>query len=162
MASAPLSEPAAQAHRHRRAASRRAGTPGNGNPGQPTCFDQETPRATLDDARVSHRRVNVFGSARDTGCFTDGRVARVQVAIAQEVRGRCRYLKRNGRLSARKRCAKPHFLTAKIGYSPRIRASRFRLKRTRLKLPPGRYLVTVKASDAARNARSTRRRVRVR
>jgi hypothetical protein len=135
-------------------------TPSDG--GQAACVDRLAPRPKVDGARLSRRRVNVFGSARDTGCATDGRVARVQVSVARRVKGGCRFLKRNGRFSARKRCAKPHFITAKVGYSSRLKASRFRLKRTRLKLAPGRYLVTVKASDAAKNARTTRKRLRVR
>jgi hypothetical protein len=55
----------------------------------------------------------------------------------------------------------PHFLTAKARYSARLRGSRFRLKRMRLKLPPGTYTVTVRAIDANRNAESQRSRGRV-
>jgi hypothetical protein len=62
-----------------------------------------------------------------------------------------------------KPCRKPHFLTAKAGYSARLNGSRFRLKRTRLRLPPGRYTVIVKATDASRNVEAAHARdVRVR
>lgn len=105
--------------------------------------------------------MNIFGSARDAGCATDGRVARVQVAVARRVRGGCRFLKRNGKFSARKRCAKPHFLAAKTGYSLRSKSSPFRLKRTRLNLPKGRYTVTVRAMDATRNVEAKRTRQRI-
>ena len=106
--------------------------------------------------------MNVAGSSKDTGCADDGKVARVQVAVAQRVRGGCRFLKRNGRLSGRKRCAKPHFLGAKAGYSSRLKASRFRLKQTRLNLPAGRYTITARATDATRNVESKRTRARIR
>jgi hypothetical protein len=147
------------------------GNSGNQQPGGPAsgpegsgssaCADREPPASKLDGARISRRRVNVFGSARDSGCATDGRAARVQVAISLRVKRGCRFLKRNGRLSGRKRCAKPHFLTAKAGYSSRVKASRFRLKRTRLKLPKGRYTVTARSSDPSRNVESRRTRQRI-
>jgi hypothetical protein len=103
--------------------------------------------------------VNVFGRSRDSGCGSDGRVARVQVAIARRVKGKCRFLKRNRKFSARKRCSKPHYLNAKRGYSTRLRASKFRLKRGGLKLRRGRYAVTVRARDRHGNigAKRTRR-----
>ena len=137
------------------------GPPGPGG-GSTACTDDRAPVAKLNGARLSRRRVNVFGSARDSGCATDGRVKRVQIAVMRRVRGGCRFLKRNGRLSSRKRCAKLHYLTAKAGYSSRLKASLFRLKRTRLAIPRGRYTVTVKATDAARNAATKRKTVRVR
>jgi hypothetical protein len=74
----------------------------------------------------------------------------------------CRFLKRNRKLSSRKRCAKPHYLSAKVGYSSRVKASRFRLKKTRLHLAKARYAVTIRATDAAGNSRTSRRIVRVR
>jgi hypothetical protein len=126
------------------------------------CTDGSAPSSRLDGTRVSRRRVNIFGSARDVGCTSDGRVARVQVAVARRVRGGCRYLKRNRRFSARKRCGKPHFLAAKAGYSSRLRASRFRLKRTGLTLARGRYRVTVRAIDGTGNFETRRSRSRIR
>ena len=145
-----------------------AGPGSTGNPaggpeggGSSACTDKQPPTSKLDGARLSRRRVNIFGIARDGGCATDGRVTRVQVAVARRVRGGCRFLKRNGKLSARKRCAKPHFLAAKAGYSSRLKASPFRLKRTRLKLGAGRYTVTVRAMDPGRNVESKRTRARI-
>ena len=118
----------------------------------PSCTDTIAPTSRIDRrSRVRRTRVNVFGHSRDRGCASDGRVRRVQVAVAQRARGRCRFLKRNRKLSARKRCRKPYYLNAKVAYSSRLKASRYSLKRSRLKLPAGRYVITVRARDASGN-----------
>jgi hypothetical protein len=136
-----------------------------GGGGASPCTDGTAPVTDLSrrGARVSHRRVNISGNAKDSGCTDTGKVARVQVAVAQRVRGGCKFLKRNRKLSRRKRCAKPHFQNAKVGYSARLKASPFRLKQTRLKLPAGLYRVTVRSIDAGGNVATARARaVRVR
>jgi hypothetical protein len=136
---------------------------GDQPPGSTPCTDQTAPQSRIDrrGARVSRRRVNVAGSSTDTTCAGAG-AARVQVAIALRVRGGCRYLKRSGRLSARKSCGKPHFLAARAAFSTRIDTTRFRLKQTRLLLPRGRYTVTVRGIDPSRNVESRRSRSRIR
>jgi hypothetical protein len=147
------------------------GRPGDGASAGPrgaspsdACTDALAPRSLIDarGARVSRRRVNIAGIAQDAGCGSDGRAGRVQVAVARRVRGGCRYLKRNRRLSARKSCRKPHYLTARSGYSSRMKGSRFRFKLTRLDLPAGRYTITVRATDPYRNVETRRSPGRIR
>ena len=125
-----------------------SGDPGPGR----ACVDDIAPKSRIDRrSRLRRKRVNVFGTSRDAGCGSDRRVKRVQVAVAKVTRRGCRFLKRNRKFSAVKRCAKPHYLDAKRGYSPKLKASRFRLKRTGLKLPKGRYAIFVRARDASGN-----------
>ncbi|MEA2443834.1 MAG: hypothetical protein QOJ12_1126, partial [Thermoleophilales bacterium] len=83
--------------------------------GERACADTLAPRSSIDrrGARISRRRVNIAGLAQDLGCATDGKAARVQVAVALRTARGCRYLNRRGRLSPVKPCRKPHFLTAK-------------------------------------------------
>ena len=92
--------------------------------------------------------------------------------------GRARPLERDQRLEDQRvavgrtgiRRADPGYMQALVansvlggGYSSRLKAMRFRLKRTRLKLPKGRYLVTARAKDPARNVGPGKKRnVRVR
>jgi len=78
------------------------------------------------------------------------RVTKVSVAIARLAGGRCQFLKHNGRLSRPRACKRPINQTASGASTWRYRQS--------TTLPPGRYLVWVRAIDEAgsRQARPVR------
>lgn len=99
-------------------------------------------RATL---RIGARGVHVAGTAADRGCGSvAGRVARVTVAVARLERGRCRALRRDGTLAARRiACARVPALTARG-------ATRWSLSTSR-RVPAGRYRVSVRAVDRVAN-----------
>jgi hypothetical protein len=153
------------------------GGDGSGPGGSPTgedlapCTDRLAPRSAFDrrGARVSSKRVKLFGSSKDRGCPPTGRVgerpgevARVQVAIARRVRGRCRYMKSSGRFTRRRSCSRrPHFIAAKVRYSPSAGTTRFSFTLRNLDLPAGSYRLTARGIDANGNIEGLRSRSRV-
>ncbi|HET8754897.1 MAG TPA: hypothetical protein VFM58_02750, partial [Solirubrobacteraceae bacterium] len=129
--------------------------PGGGG-GQPApCTDQTAPHASVTSARAKKRRLRVRGRATDTGCAAST-VARVELAIARKTHHRCRYVKRSGRLTARRACSRSLFLAAHGTTSWRLTAKR--------KLPRGTYTIRVRARDGAGNLqrRAAKRTVRLR
>jgi hypothetical protein len=107
--------------------------------------------------RVRRRALRVRGSARAFACAGRPRVTRVEVALRTRPRaGRCRTVGTRGRLSAPRRCARVHWLRA------RIRGRGWSLSRG-LSLPAGRYLVLVRSRDGrGRRSRIVSRAARVR
>jgi hypothetical protein len=102
--------------------------------------------------RANRRGLRLSGKASDRGCAGVGSVS---VAIARKVGKKCAFLRGNGRLGRRSSCRRPAFLSASG-------TSRWKL-RVKAKLPRGRYLALVRATDGAgntRRARSVRFRVR--
>ena len=109
------------------------------------CSDVEGPRTTITRARVRGRVLAVDATAIDDGCASG--VGRVEVAVARAAgRGRCRFLRGDGRLSAPRPCRRPLVIAGSS------------LRRV---LPRrGRYRVTARAYDAAGNkGRPSRSRV---
>ena len=119
------------------------------------CKEFEAPRSAVRAARARRGRLRVRGRARDTGC---GGLRRVEVSIARRAGRRCRFVRRSGRLGARRRCRNAVWLNARG-------RSRWRLA-VRRGLPPGRYVARSRARDRAGNVerrrRGARRVVRVR
>jgi hypothetical protein len=135
-----------------------------GLPTRPSCADDSRPRSRLIRGRsqVARRGVRLRGFARDRGCRGDARtssrrgaVARVQVAIGRRARGRrCAFLRRNGRLTGRRRCDRPVRLTAS--------GTRRWSLRVPARLRSGTYVVSTRAVDLAGNReRRSRRSVHV-
>jgi hypothetical protein len=129
-----------------------SGSGGSGGSGT-TCLDRAAPVVKVGSARHAGRRLRLRGTASDRGCATGGKgkVARVQVAIAEQTGKQCRFVTPTGRLAAQGSCAKRRFLNAKG-------ASTWTLT-VRRKLPAGRYVVVVRGRDASGNvsrARSAR------
>jgi hypothetical protein len=118
-----------------------------------TCKDGLVPRIVRRKSRISRRGIRIRGRARDTGC--NGRLDRVQVSVALRRKGRCRFLRRSGRLGRPRNCSRRRFMRARG-------ARRFRLK-VAGRLPAGSYRVGLRAVDAAGNRGRLRvRRLRVR
>jgi hypothetical protein len=130
------------------------GTGGNGGSGggggsASGCTDKLAPRSSI-SRRALHaagRRFSVRGHSRDRGC---ARLRRVYVAISKRAsHGKCRFVTRNGRLSHRRSCRRPHRIRAKglRGWSLRIAR----------RLPAGRYKLVVSALDRKGNREGTRK-----
>ena len=124
------------------------------------CLDRTPPRSRIDRrrSRLTRTRIAVRGRAADRGCLGSGRIqptrgklARVRVAVSRRAGRRCRFLRRNGRLSRRRACRRPLWLRARG-------TRRFRLS-MRARLPRGAYRVSSRAVDARSNRerRRTRR-----
>jgi len=130
------------------------GAPGAG------CRDRLRPvsRTFRVGSRVTRTRIHLAGASRDRHCGPlapaadrfRGRVARVFVALGQEVPGGCRFLTPRGRLSPRRDCRRASYLGARVRYSARGRQSLWSLDR-RVRLPRGRFLVTVRGRDPLGN-----------
>jgi hypothetical protein len=104
---------------------------------------------------ASRRSLRLAGRAADAGC-KGSRVASVTVAIARRTGHRCAFLRGTGKLGKPVSCRHPTFIRARGG-------ARFSLRLKKTRLPRGRYLALVRATDAAGNtgrSRSSRFRVR--
>jgi hypothetical protein len=117
----------------------------------PACVDRLAPRSRLragrHPARLRRGRLTVAGRASDRGC---GGLARVRVAVARpRGHGRCRFLRRSGRLSHGRSCRRPLWLRAHGLAHWRLRAKR--------RLPRGTYSVQTRAIDRAGNRELKRR-----
>ena len=127
--------------------------PNNPAKGGPKCLDKRRPRTSLPRKNVSldgAGRMKMHGKARDRGCkgpskakSVKGKVERVSVSIALLKGKRCRYMKKNGSFTAKRRCSKRVRLRAKG-----TRKWSFRTKRA---VPEGTYRITASARDAAGN-----------
>ncbi|HVE68594.1 MAG TPA: M14 family zinc carboxypeptidase [Solirubrobacteraceae bacterium] len=122
-------------------------------PATARCVDRSAPVSSIlrRSMRVSRIRLTLSGTSRDRGCGARGAglVRRVFVAVHRSVRGGCRYLQANGRLSLRRRCNRPILLRAGG-------ASRWRYTK-RVFLPRGRYMLWVVGRDARGNQEGGRR-----
>jgi hypothetical protein len=111
--------------------------------GGPTCQDTQPPYTRYARHRARFRRGkpgSIFGTATDRGC--EGRVSRVQVAVAQRAgpkRARCRFLRRSGSFGRTGGCSRQVWLNANG-------TSAWKLKLPGL--PAGYYKVWARAVDA--------------
>jgi hypothetical protein len=136
-------------------------TPGAGSAstrGARQCLDRLPPRTTLKRSgmRRGHGRLRFRGRSYDRGC--DGKISRkrgnrVYVSVAK-VGGRhkCRFERRNGRLTRKRSCRKALFLRARGGsprWSKTVSARR---------LPKGKYRAVVRAIDKSRNKETPNKR----
>lgn len=121
------------------------------------CPDRVPPRssyAAKHAVTVKDQELTVRGNASDTGCASAnlipgrGRVAKVEVSVAKLSGNQCRFLDKDGRLTAPRSCSQRLFRAAhgtrswSIGYP--FSAS----------LPRGQWQVLVRATDAAGNRES--------
>jgi hypothetical protein len=139
-----------------------AGNGGGGGSGGGACRDRLRPIASISSLRLTRHRFSLTGRARDRGCGANnaGSVRRTRVALAEVVRGGCRFVNARGHLGRRRSCRRQLFLTASSKGSGASRG--FRLRR-RFTLPPGRYVAVVRAFDVAGNSsRPAVRRLRLR
>jgi photosystem II stability/assembly factor-like uncharacterized protein len=121
--------------------------------------------------RLRRRKVSLAGRALGRDCpfrgevaaAVAGRVKRVDVSVSRIAKHRCRYLKRNGRLSRPRSCRRLRFLRARVTYSRSSHTNRWRLKK-RARLPRGLYRFKVRSTDRhgvrERPTRAVRRRLR--
>lgn len=105
------------------------------------------PRTTL-----TRTGLTVAGPARDRACgsLSARTVERVDVSVQLRVAGGCRSLTAARRLRATRPCADRVWLPSKLSASHR----RY-LRRTRARLPAGRYVVSSRATDARGNQEHT-------
>ncbi|MFL5780307.1 MAG: Calx-beta domain-containing protein [Thermoleophilaceae bacterium] len=119
-----------------------------------SCVDHRRPTSRLlrghRGVRRHHRRLRLRGRARDRGC---SHLRRVQVSIALHRHHRCRFVKKNGRLTGRTRCRHARWITVHGRRSWHLRTKRLR---------PGRYTIRTRAVDRAGNLERKRRRARPR
>jgi hypothetical protein len=136
--------------------------PSGSRPGSrpsPACPDRLQPYSYINRYSVRLRRdsVAMTGRAWDRPCRppnrrarkVDPRVGRVEVAIARLDGARCRFLRSNGRLGARRSCGRALFLRAAARTGSR--ESSWSLRRP-ASLPPGTYRITSRAVDRSGNA----------
>jgi hypothetical protein len=120
-----------------------------------SCLDKRAPTVRLRTHRIGRRGLALAGTAADRGCGKGGkgRVARVLVAVARRTGTRCHFVGAGGHLGRAVACTRVRYMKA-------TGATKWRLT-TRRRLSAGRYVVYVRAVDAAGNA-SRARSVRVR
>jgi Zinc carboxypeptidase len=122
-----------------------AGSPATG--GAVRCTDRSAPVSSITrrSLRASRTALSLSGRTRDRGCGRNGAgvVRRVYVAVYRAVRGGCRYLQGNGRLSRRRACRRPIIIRARG-------TTRWRFNR-RARLPRGRYAAWAVGVDARGN-----------
>ena len=125
------------------------GVPGGAGPaGQASvCVDRFRPRARLGKARLRRKglALRISGAASDRGCGAAGAgaVRGVRLAVGRgEGRGRCRFANRAGDLGEIRSCHRRQYLAARGAAAWRLAFEG---------LPPGRYLVWARATDAAGN-----------
>jgi DNA-binding beta-propeller fold protein YncE len=116
------------------------------------CADRVAPRSWVERRRstLSRGGVVVRGRASDA-CDgrSPGRVDRVLVSVGRlEGRGRCRFVRPDGRLGATRSCYRPVFRRASGGARWALRVAR--------RLPPGLYQAHSQAVDAAGNRELSR------
>ena len=117
------------------------------------CADTSAPTAAISSRSTSAGKLSLAGTATDVGCGAG--VKSVQVALSRSAgRGRCRFVKANGRLSGSLPCSKPLALVARGN-------AKWSLKLTK-RLSSGRYRLVVRALDAAGNQRPLVSSVKVR
>jgi hypothetical protein len=124
-----------------------------------SCRDRTPPRTRFlgAKARKSRTRLHLHGTSSDTGCRNAkakvriaGRVSEVKIAIARILgHKRCRFVKANGRLGARRACARHVYHNARGTKRWSYTVAR--------RLPHGHYRVWVRAIDAKRNHEHLRR-----
>jgi hypothetical protein len=119
---------------------------GAGGTGGSACVDRSPPVSRVSRIARSGKGLRAFGTSRDRGCGPKGagKVAHVRVAVARDLgHHRCRFLRANGTFRKTEPCGHGHYLKAKgTGHWT------FRIAH---RLPAGRYLVRVRAIDAAGN-----------
>ncbi|HWI71424.1 MAG TPA: Ig-like domain-containing protein, partial [Baekduia sp.] len=121
-----------------------------------SCVDQAAPKASVASLKVTGGRLALSGKASDkaAGCRATG-VASVQVTVTRAAGAKkCEYLLSSYKLSKATTCSAPYALVAHGKTAWTLKSSR--------KLPKGKYAVTVKALDAAGNAKTLHRSVTVR
>jgi hypothetical protein len=124
--------------------------------GGPGCKDRSAPKTSLPrkNVRVKNRRVSFHGKAKDRGCkgptkatSIPGTIDKVRVSIGKLVgpkkARKCRFLKRNGKLTKKRACKKRLQMLAK--------GKRKWHFSSKAKLPNGTYRVTASAVDGAGN-----------
>lgn len=112
------------------------------------CVDARRPTSLLTHrgSRVASRIVKLRGDALDHGCSG---LAGVQVALAQRVGSRCRFLEARRILGAATSCRRPRYLTARgTRHFSFAAAGRF---------PPGSYIAWRRAIDRAGNVEAPQR-----
>ncbi len=136
-------------------------TPGAGlaaTRGPRLCLDRLPPRTTIKRSGVKRGRGRLRMKGRSDDLLCTGRASRkrgnrVYVSVAK-VGGRhkCRFEKRNGRLTRKRSCRRALFLRARAG-SPRWSKSV-----STKHLPRGKYRIVVRAIDTARNKETPNKR----
>jgi len=109
------------------------------------CVDNMRPLSRLSvDWKHGFRQGAIHGIAIDQGCGSAGagKVKRVNVAIARKIGKRCEHLLPSGRLGRATGCR--HIWLPTMG----SKVWKFRLRH---QLPPGTYIVSTRAIDAAGN-----------
>jgi hypothetical protein len=129
---------------------------GSGNPNSNGCTVGKLPRSSISGRhlKASRRHISLSGRSREVDCKTGklavGKVKRVLVSIARiGGHGRCRFVRRNGRLGPTRRCSRPKYLSAHI---LRKRGQRNKTQWSlslRVHLPRGSYVATVRGIDAS-------------
>lgn len=105
------------------------------------CRDRLAPTTTIARLQLRRTSLRASGTAKDAGCA--GRVSRVRIAIGLQIGSSCRYVRDDGTLGPRTGCTRRRYLQARgTGTWAITRAAR---------LPRGRYLVTVRATDVQDN-----------
>ena len=113
-------------------------------------------------AHAGDAKVALSGRSREVDCKTGklavGKVTRVLVSIGRITgHGRCRFVRRSGRLGATRRCAKPQYLNAHLLKKRGQRNKTQWSLSLRVRLSRGRYVVTVRGIDAAGHRETTSR-----
>ncbi|WP_196189137.1 hypothetical protein [Conexibacter sp. W3-3-2] len=113
----------------------------------PGCRDTVAPTTAISRVRLRAGGLRITGTAADTGC--GARVVRVRVAIGLRLGSSCRFVRDDGTFGPRTGCTRRRYLQARGTTAWALtRAAR---------LPRGRYLVTVRATDAAENVEAVPR-----
>ena len=118
-----------------------------------SCDASRPPRASISRHGLRATRggaLKVTGRAIAFNCrkgrAVPGKVKRVRIYISRRAaHGKCRFVQRNGRLSAPRKCGKPVLLNAKLG---RVRRNKTPWSLTLKRIPRGTFALTASALDA--------------
>ncbi len=131
------------------AAGQRPGLPGT------RCGDLTRPRSSVSKrSRLTRTRILLTGRTTDRECSPQGRVirttrklARVEVSVQTRRGKQCRSLTSKGTLAGARSCARPVWVRAKtVSFDAKKSKTSWRLTRA-VKVPRGRYSVTVRGVD---------------
>ncbi|MBV9212534.1 MAG: hypothetical protein JOZ25_02695 [Actinobacteria bacterium] len=129
-------------------------------PGKPAC---RAPHTTIDakTLNATRKRITLTGIAQEYDCKTGKRIAghvkSMRLTVALILKGKCRFMNGGGRLGHTGSCSKPHLLRVRVVNRHDKLGLVSWIFRHKVHLPTGRYVIAIRAGDAAGHRESQSR-----